>query len=179
LKFFDERCVPVRDTPFTKLVEDIKSLIKEFFEKHRSEITLEELAWMILNLDVHKLACAGEMGRIRYHDKLKEGLIAEFLEDEVLLEVRNAPEDQACEGGYDEGRLFRNRQLLPILRNPKIKKLTIDLDGTFGYPCAWLTGAFLGLAHELEDGLMIEIDFVSHEEPSMADKVFELMGKKV
>lgn len=86
-----------------------------------------------------------------------------------------------CEGAFS-GEDFRESQLLPkvefaIKNNCKI---TVVLDGGFGYAPSFLEEAFGGLMRKLKDQRVLElITIISEEEPMLVEKVNKYMRDAV
>lgn len=76
--------------------------------------------------------------------------------------------------GPDSGEEFRERLLEPqyILARKNSQKLTINLDGAYGYPTSFLEEAFGGLARKYgSDAVANTLEFVSEDEPSLIQEI--------
>ena len=77
------------------------------------------------------------------------------------------------EGNFS-GEEFRDTLLNPKFREAKEsgKKLTINLDGSYGYPTSFLEEAFGGLARIHGAKVVLEIlEFISDDEPSLIQEI--------
>ena len=81
------------------------------------------------------------------------------------------------EGDYS-GEDFREKMLFPAFKEMKEKgdKLTVDLDGGYGYGSSFLDEAFGGLARKTKDKDVLKIDIISEEEPRLIDDVYNYMS---
>ena len=80
------------------------------------------------------------------------------------------------EGEYS-GEDFRERILFPIYDECKKsgKKLTVVLDGGYGYGSSFLEEAFGGLARRTGDPDILNICLISDEEPRLIDDIVGYM----
>lgn len=79
------------------------------------------------------------------------------------------------EGNYS-GEEFRDLILFPKYCQAKKEndKLTIDLDGCYGFPTSFIEEAFGGLARKLKDENIIEhLEFISNDEPGLINDIQE------
>ena len=77
------------------------------------------------------------------------------------------------EGKYS-GEEFRDDILIKkyIESQKSQQKLTIDLDGGYGYPISFLEEAFGGLARRYNPQEVLNtLDFISNDEPSLIDEI--------
>lgn len=76
--------------------------------------------------------------------------------------------------GEHSGELFREDVLIPKFKEAieKNEKLTIDFDGTFGYPTSFLEEAFGGLKEKYNKELILRtLHFISNDEAGLIDEV--------
>lgn len=77
-----------------------------------------------------------------------------------------------AEGPYS-GEEFREKHLSPKFEEAirTGEKLTVNLDGGFGYATSFLEEAFGGLARITKNRRLLEIEIISEEEPALIDKI--------
>lgn len=80
--------------------------------------------------------------------------------------------------GAHSGELFRTELLRPkyleALKNKE--KLTINLDGCYGFPTSFLDESFGGLARELQSNyIMDNIILICIDEPSIIDEIKKIV----
>ena len=77
-----------------------------------------------------------------------------------------------AEGEYS-GEAFRKKWLRPkyLEARETNQNLQVILDGGYGYATSFLEEAFGGLARELKDRKILDIEFVSEEEPALIEKI--------
>lgn len=82
----------------------------------------------------------------------------------------------STEGEYS-GEDFRERILFPVYEECRKtnKKLTVILDGGYGYGSSFLEEAFGGLARKTNDPDILNISFVSNEEPRLINDIIGYM----
>lgn len=80
------------------------------------------------------------------------------------------------EGEYS-GEDFRERILFPAYEECKKthEKLTVILDGGYGYGSSFLEEAFGGLARKTKDSNILNIVIISDEEPKLVDDIIGYM----
>lgn len=82
------------------------------------------------------------------------------------------------EGDYS-GELFRKELLEPKFKEAieTNQKLTINLDGGYGYPTSFLEEAFGGLARIYDKKQVLEtIEFISQDEPILVEEIKEYIN---
>lgn len=83
------------------------------------------------------------------------------------------------EGDYS-GEEFRNTLLEPKFKDAlqKNEKLTINLDGGYGYPTSFLEEAFGGLSRIYSPEKVLSVlEFISYDEPSLINEIKEYIRK--
>lgn len=80
------------------------------------------------------------------------------------------------EGAYS-GEDFRESILLPTFEKCQNndEKLTINLDGGYGYGSSFLREAFGGLARRTKNPNILKISFISDEEPQLIEDILGYM----
>ena len=96
---------------------------------------------------------------------------------DIVEEFTNAPGGRLKSQGKHSGEEFREELLKPnyLEAQKSQKKLCIILDGGFGYATSFLEEAFGGLARELRDPGLLNIEIVSEEEPALVEKINNFM----
>lgn len=84
------------------------------------------------------------------------------------------------EGDFS-GEEFREDILEPrfLEASNRGEKLTIDLDGGYGYPTSFLEEAFGGLARKYGSQIVAAtLEFISQDEPSLVDEIREYISSQ-
>ena len=92
----------------------------------------------------------------------------------IALDYSETPGGRYIKDGKYSGEDFRTEMLKPsyVKAKESREKLTIDFDGSFGYPTSFIDEAFGGLAREFpEDNVLEYLDFISNEQPSLIEDV--------
>lgn len=91
----------------------------------------------------------------------------------IARDFSDTPGGRYRKDGEFSGEEFRDRLLRPAFEAlEEHQKLTIDLDGAYGYPVSFLEEAFGGLAREFGSRLVLnKLDFVCYDEPSLIDQI--------
>jgi hypothetical protein len=92
----------------------------------------------------------------------------------IAEEYTSAPGPRTREQGEYSGQQFREEMLKPAYEEAKAnnEKLTVDLDGSYGYVTAFLEEAFGGLQKDYPDDNILEtIIIVSEEQPGRKDRI--------
>lgn len=76
--------------------------------------------------------------------------------------------------GPESGERFRNDVLIPAFKQSD-GNIMIDLNGTEGYSASFLEEAFGGLVRKLGPSVISRINFISDEDPSIAETAKEYM----
>lgn len=91
----------------------------------------------------------------------------------IAKDFSDAPGGRNISDGDYSGEQFREELLKPAFeKNDKI--ITIELDGTFGYPPSFLEEAFGGLVRInkwTQDEILKRLEFVSNEDSSLPEKI--------
>lgn len=85
-----------------------------------------------------------------------------------MKHIKVAEDFSDAPGGRASGEEFRKKVLDPALKEGELVK--IDLDGTFGYPIAFLKAAFEDVGVDRQ-----RIILISQEEPSLRDRIHNIM----
>ena len=86
------------------------------------------------------------------------------------------PGGRYASDGPNSGEVFRETLLYPLYVEAieARSKLTVNLDGCFGYPSSFIDEAFGGLAKKLKDRTILKnIDIISDDQPGLMDKIRE------
>lgn len=99
--------------------------------------------------------------------------------------IRIADDFSRCGGarfrslGKFSGEEFRDDHLIPALL--KYKKVTLDFDGSYGYPPSWLSEVFYSLARRLpfidRDYFNANIVLKSKEYPELPERILKLIDE--
>lgn len=92
----------------------------------------------------------------------------------ICDDFTDAPGPRFIKQGDYSGEQFRENLLIPKFDEAvkKNEKLTIDFDGTFGYPTSFLEEAFGGLKEKYDKDLILNtLVFISNDEPGLIDEV--------
>lgn len=92
----------------------------------------------------------------------------------ICDDFTDAPGPRFISQGDYSGELFRESILIPKFKEAieKNEKLTIDFDGTFGYPTSFLEEAFGGLKEKYEKDIILNtLEFISNDEIGLIDEV--------
>ena len=96
------------------------------------------------------------------------------MEINICKEFTDTPNGRYKSEGHFSGEEFRENLLEPRYLEAKEKreKLTINMDGGYGYPTSFLEEAFGGLArkYDLNEVLQMLI-FISDDEPSLIEEI--------
>ena len=95
----------------------------------------------------------------------------------ISLEYTKSPGGRYVNEGEYSGEHFRDNILFPAYEKCKNtgEKLTVILDGGYGYGSSFLEEAFGGLARETNDTDILNIILVSDEEPRLIDDIIGYM----
>lgn len=103
----------------------------------------------------------------------------------IANDYTKTPGGRHAKEGRFSGEDFRQSILYPAFAESLEKgyKLTVDLDGGFGYGSSFLEEAFGGLARMTHDQRILNICIISDEEPRLVDDIRKYMedalnGKK-
>jgi len=91
----------------------------------------------------------------------------------IAKDFSDAPGGRSYQDGPFTGEKFREQLLEPALDSNE--KITIILDGTFGYPPSFLEEAFGGLIRTgryNKKKLETQFTFISRENPNLPDKIW-------
>jgi len=86
----------------------------------------------------------------------------------IATDFTDTPGGALRTDGPYSGQEFREDLLMPALKSLSV--VQVELDGTFGYPHAWLVEAFRGLGSYADN-----LFFISEEEPSLCDRIRAIM----
>lgn len=91
----------------------------------------------------------------------------------IASDFSDTPGGRYRKDGEFSGEEFRDELLRPAFESLGTNaKLTIDLDGAYGYPVSFLEEAFGGLARQFGSDLVLKkLEFISNEEPSLIDQI--------
>lgn len=97
---------------------------------------------------------------------------------EIAKEYTKAPGGRFKSEGEFSGQDFRETLLGPKYKEAKEKgeTLIVILDGGYGYATSFLEESFGGLARELKDDGILNIEIISDEEPQLIDKIRKYMS---
>ena len=91
----------------------------------------------------------------------------------IAKDFSDAPGGRYIRDGEYSGEKFRKDLLEPAFEKED-GIITVDLDGTFGYPPSFLEEAFGGLVRIkkwTKDEILRRLKFVSNEDPSLPEKI--------
>jgi hypothetical protein len=89
----------------------------------------------------------------------------------VSEEFTDSPGGRYIGKGEFSGEEFRKTFLESAIRDTQ-EKVTVDLDGTFGYPISFLEEAFGGLARIFGVEIVLErLTFISQEDPLLIERI--------
>ena len=94
----------------------------------------------------------------------------------VVSDFSDTPGARFRKDGLWSGQQFREELLKPLFLQAlqRGEKLTVNLDGVYGYATSFLEEAFGGLAREIEINTVLDnIEFISEEEPGLLDEIRE------
>lgn len=97
-----------------------------------------------------------------------------MIEYNIAKEYSQIPGPRYVREGKFSGEDFRNTVLLPLINKAKQQndKITIILDGGYGYPTSFLEEAFGGVIRATNDRSILGLlEFVSVEEPALIDEI--------
>ena len=91
----------------------------------------------------------------------------------VAKEFSGTPGGRYSRGGKFSGEDFRRNLLLPRFHEcmENGEKLTVVLDGGYGYASSFLEEAFGGLVRETKDARTRQIEIISAEQPGLIDTI--------
>lgn len=91
----------------------------------------------------------------------------------IAQDYTKTPGGRFITEGNFSGEDFRKRILEPKFLEAQRngEKLTVILDGGYGYATSFLEEAFGGLARDLHDKSILNIELISEEEPSLVEKI--------
>ncbi len=91
----------------------------------------------------------------------------------IAQDYTKTPGGRFITEGNFSGEDFRKRILEPkfLEAQQNGEKLTVILDGGYGYATSFLEEAFGGLARDLHDKSILNIELISEEEPSLVEKI--------
>ena len=92
----------------------------------------------------------------------------------ICDDFTDAPGPRFISQGEYSGEQFRESLLIPKFKEARKKneKLTIDFDGTFGYPTSFLEEAFGGLKEKYDKDMILNtLEFKSNDELGLIDEV--------
>lgn len=96
------------------------------------------------------------------------------MEINIAVDYSKTPGGRFKKEGPKSGEDFRIQKLEPAYKIAKDKgeKLTVVLDGGYGYATSFLEEAFGGLARDLKDPDILKIiTIISEEEPALVEKI--------
>lgn len=91
----------------------------------------------------------------------------------IAKQFSETPGGRYINDGRFSGEEFRKKFLEPSLQNSK-EIITVELDGTFGYPVSFLEEAFGGLVNLqgfTKDQLIARFKFESQEDPDLGARI--------
>lgn len=93
----------------------------------------------------------------------------------IAKDFSETPGGRYRKDGSDSGEEFREDVLIPEFDQLSSgEKLTIDLDGGYGYPVSFLEEAFGGLARRNGSKTVLErLNFIANEEPTLVGQIKE------
>lgn len=92
----------------------------------------------------------------------------------IFKDFTDAPGPRFIKQGKFSGEEFRENLLVPKFKAAisENKKLTINFDGTFGYPTSFLEEAFGGLKEQFDKSLILKtLNFISDDEKSLINEI--------
>lgn len=96
------------------------------------------------------------------------------MEINIAKDFTDAPGGRYESDGKFSGQEFRLKYLEPALKKENNEEITINLDGTFGFPTSFLEEAFGGLVRiegiKKED-ILKRLKFISNEDTSLITKI--------
>ncbi len=93
---------------------------------------------------------------------------------EISKDYTKTPGGRFEKDGPNSGEVFRKNLLYPMYVDAIEAgcKLTVNLDGCFGYPSSFIDEAFGGLAKEQKDRTILNnIIIISNDQPGLIDKI--------
>ena len=97
----------------------------------------------------------------------------------ICKEFSETPGARYKSEGRFSGEEFRESLLVPRFDEAikKKEKLTIELDGGYGYPTSFLEESFGGLARMYGSKIVYDtLEFISEDEPSLVDDIREYIN---
>lgn len=98
----------------------------------------------------------------------------------IAKDFSDTPGGRFIKEGPYSGELFRKDLLLPKYNEAKEKseKLTINMDGCYGYASSFLDEAFGVLSKEFNDKeIMDRIEIISNDEPGLRKRIEKLIER--
>lgn len=97
----------------------------------------------------------------------------------IATDYTKTPGGRFEKEGPFSGEDFRKKILLPTYLKSKVngEKLTVVLDGGYGYGSSFLEEAFGGLARETKDKGTLNIQIISEEEPRLVEDIRGYINK--
>ena len=91
----------------------------------------------------------------------------------IAKEFSNTPGGRYISQGQNSGEKFRQEKLEPLFIDKKDNsKITILLDGAYGYPTSFTEEAFGGLARKYgKERVKKRLEFISEEEPILIEEI--------
>lgn len=95
----------------------------------------------------------------------------------IAHDYTKSPGGRFVTEGEHSGEDFRECILFPAYKKCKKtgEKLTVNLDGGYGYGSSFLEEAFGGLARKTNDYKILNISIISDEEPKLIDDIIGYM----
>lgn len=93
---------------------------------------------------------------------------------EISKDYTKTPGGRYEKDGPNSGEIFRETLLYPMYVKAIEAgcKLTVNLDGCFGYPSSFIDEAFGGLAKRQKDSTILNnIILISNDQPALLDKI--------
>jgi hypothetical protein len=97
----------------------------------------------------------------------------------IAKEFSKTPGSRYISQGRYTGQKFRKEQLEPLfIDEDDNRKITIILDGAYGYPTSFTEEAFGGLARQYgKDRVKKRLEFISEEEPLLIEEINSYIEK--
>lgn len=96
----------------------------------------------------------------------------------ISTQFSDAPGGRYKAEGPKSGEEFREMFLLPAFTDETNTRITVILDGTYGYATSFLEEAFGGLARELGTNIVnAKLHLVSDEDPYLIDRIHNYINK--
>lgn len=103
------------------------------------------------------------------------------MEINIARDYTKTPGGRYIKEGPFSGEDFRNTLLLPAFEKSKAQneRLTVVLDGGFGYAVSFLEEAFGGLVRQTKDKSVKDIEIISEEDESFKKKVYKYIDEAI